>query len=288
MITKDLLAKMEASMAVRGLSLNTWEAYRSHVEGLAKYHSRCPSELGPAEVEQYLLHLTTNRRLSPSTRNQCAAALVFFYRTVLDRPECARRIPRARGRQGLPAVLSGSEVRAVLSHLPSGVHHTLGLLCYGAGLRLSEACRLRIADIDARRGVLHIRHAKGHKDRMVTMSPRLLAALRECWKQQRPKGPYLFEGKTAGKPLEVSSFQKALIKATLRAGIAKRVSPHVLRHSYATHLMEAGADLRSIQLQLGHSSIRTTVRYLHLSHARRKTLPSPLDILESDDRSLLG
>jgi site-specific recombinase XerD len=123
---------------------------------------------------------------------------------------------------------------------------------------------------------------------MVTMSPRLLAGLRECWKQQRPKGPYLFEGKTAGKPLEVSSFQKALIKATLRAGIAKRVSPHVLRHSYATHLMEAGADLRSIQLQLGHSSIRTTVRYLHLSHARRKTLPSPLEMLESDDRSLLG
>jgi len=207
---------------------------------------------------------------------------------VLDRPECAARLPRARGQQRLPAVLSGSEVEAVLGQFRSVVHQTLALLCYGAGLRLSEACRLSIADIDSKRGVLHIRKAKGHKDRFVTMGPRLLAALRQCWKERRPRGPYLFEGKTPGRPLHVTCFQKALTLAALRAGIDKKVSPHVLRHSYATHMMEAGADLRSIQLQLGHASIRTTTRYLHLTHARRKSLPSPLDLLGSDAGAFLG
>lgn len=285
---EELLAKTEASMVVRGLSAKTRETYLGHLQGLAHHYRKCPSEVGVAEVEAYLLHLTTERRWSPGTRNQCASALSFFYRVVLDRPECASRIPRARGHQRLPAVLSGTEVQAVLSQFRSVVHHTLALLCYGAGLRLSEACTLCIADIDSKRGVLHIRKAKGHKDRLVTLSPRLLAALRQCWKQRRPQGPYLFEGKTPGKPLEVSCFQKALTMAALRAGIDKTVSPHVLRHSYATHMMEAGADLRGIQLQLGHASIRTTVRYLHLTHARRKSLPSPLDLLESDHGAFLG
>jgi integrase/recombinase XerD len=285
---EELLAKMEASMLVRGLSPKTREAYRCQLQRLAKYHGKCPSELGPTQVEQFLLHLTAECRLSAGTRNQCASALAFFYRVVLNRPECAERIPRARGHQRLPAVLSGTEVRALLSELKFVVHHTLALLCYGAGLRLSEACRLCITDIDSKRGVIHIRKAKGDKDRLVTMSPRLLAGLRECWKQRRPKGPYLFEGNTPGKPLDVSCLQKALTLAAARAGIGKKVSPHVLRHSYATHMMEAGADLRSIQLQLGHSSIRTTTRYLHLTHARRRSLPSPLEMLESEAGTVLG
>jgi integrase/recombinase XerD len=285
---EELLAKMEASMLVRGLSPKTREAYRCQLQRLAKYHGKCPSELGPEEIERFLLHLTADCQLSAGTRNQCASALVFFYRVVLNRPDCAERIPRARGHQRLPAVLSGTETRALLAQLRSVVHHTIALLCYGAGLRLAEACRLQIADIDSKRGVIHIRKAKRDKDRFVTMSPRLLAGLRDCWKQRRPKGPYLFEGKTPGEPLHVTCFQKALTLAALRAGINKKVSPHVLRHSYATHMMEAGVDLRSIQLQLGHASIRTTTRYLHVTHARRQSLPSPLEMLENEAGAILG
>jgi site-specific recombinase XerD len=214
--------------------------------------------------------------------------LRFLYRVVLQRPKDAELIPLAKNRQRLPEVLSGSEVRGVLGAFESVVHRTIALVCYGAGLRLSEACRLCVQDIDSQRGVLHVRCAKGSKDRQVTLGPALLGALREYWKARRPRGPYLFEGAVAGKPLDVSGFQKALTAAARRAGVAKRVSPHVLRHSYATHMMEAGADLRSLQLQLGHSSVSSTIRYVHLTHARRKGLPSPLDLVLSDRGSLLG
>lgn len=285
---EELLAKMEASMVVRGLSPKTREAYRCQLRRLAQYHGKSPSELSPDDIERFLLHLTEDCRLSAGTRNQCASALSFFYRVVLNRSDCADRIPRVRGHQRLPAVLSGTETRALLAQLKSVVHHTIALLCYGAGLRLGEACRLQIGDIDSKRGVIHVRKAKGDKDRFVTMSPRLLAGLRDCWKQRRPRGPYLFEGKTPGEPLHVTCFQKALTLAALRAGINKRVSPHVLRHSYATHMMEAGVDLHSIQLQLGHASIRTTTRYLHVTHARRQSLPSPLEMLESEAGAILG
>lgn len=284
---ESVLSRMDSCMRVREMSPKTRKAYLSHVRSFGKYGGRCPADLGPQAVERYLLHLT-DRKLSTSTRNQCACALRFLFRVVLQRPEDAELIPLAKNRQQLPEVLSGSEVRAVLGAFESVVHRTIALVCYGAGLRLSEACRLCVRDIDSQRGVLHVRCAKGAKDRQVTLGPRLLDALRQYWKVRRPRGPYLFEGAVAGKPLDVSCFQKALTAAARRARIAKRVSPHVLRHSYATHMVEVGVDLRSLQLQLGHSSITSTVRYVHVTHARRKGLPSPLDLVLSDQGPLLG
>lgn len=287
-IIQELLLKLESCMQVRGRSASTLEAYRWHVKRFGEHFGCCPSELGAAEAERFLLYLSVDARQSASTRNQCSSALRFLYRVVLDRPEVAERIPMAKKSQRLPDVLSGSEVLAVLNAFTSIRQRTLAVLCYEAGLRISEACNLRVQDIDSKREVLHIRDAKGHKDRQVTLGADLLFALRAYWKSFRPKGALLFEGTVTGRPLDVSGFQRALSVAALRAGVNKRVSPHVLRHSYATHMIEAGADLRSLQLQLGHSSISSTLRYVHLTHARRKALPSPLDLLGSDQGRVLG
>jgi integrase/recombinase XerD len=288
MVMEQVLSKMSSCMQVREMSLKTRQVYEAHVTAFARFCGRCPSELGAQDVERYLLHLSVDKHLSSSTRNQCASALRFLYRVVLDRADEAERIPMARKQQRLPDVLSGSEVLAVLAGFTSVLHRTIALVCYGAGLRVSEACRLCIKDVDSKRQVLHVRCAKGNKDRQVTLGPSLLYALRACWKARRPSGPYLFEGNKAGIPLNVCAFQKALTAAARKAGVGKRVSPHVLRHSYATHMMEAGADLRSLQLQLGHSSISSTIRYVHLTHARRKGLPSPLDLLVGEQGQLLG
>ena len=285
---ESLLQQVRSCIQVRGWSPLTEEAYLRHVRKFSEHFGRCPSELGAEHAERYLLHLAQARKLSSSTRNQCAAALRFLYTVVLRRPEQAAWIPNTKSKKRLGAVLSGTEVVKVLRSLSNRRHRTLALLCYGAGLRVREACRLQIDDIDTRRSVLLIRDAKGQKDRQVTLSPRLLKALRAYYKQYRPAGPYLFEGRGSGRPLSAAAFQIALRKAAQRAGIPKRVTPHVLRHSYATHMVEAGADLRSVQLLLGHNSLRSTVRYVHLSHARQKALPSPLDMLGTEPGAALG
>lgn len=287
LIVKQLLSKMQSAMTVRGLSPLTQDAYLRHVRKLNEHFGAHPAELGPEHAERYLLYLTEVGR-SASTRNQCAAALLFVYVVVLRRPQYAGLLPKAKGRKRLPSVLSGREVLAVVDALRSPRHRTLALCCYGAGLRVSEACRLRIEDIDSKRMVLHVRNGKGQKDRQVTLSPRLLAALRSYYKQRRPSGAYLFEGRNGVDPLTKAAFQKALSLAVAGLGIRKRITPHVLRHSYATHMIEAGADLRSVQVQLGHASIRSTVRYLHLTEARRRALPSPLDMLGSEQGAVFG
>ena len=285
---KDLLERTDECLVVRGLSLRTRETYLKHITRLAEFCKKSPHELDAKDAEQYLLHVTTKKHWSPSSRNQFASAIRFLFHVVLERPEAAERVPRAKRWQRLPAVLSGTEVLLLLNHLHSIVHRTLAILCYGAGLRVSEACTLKLDDIDSLRKVIHIRSAKGNKDRMVTLTPRLLQALRDYWKQRRPTGPHLFPGATPGRSIDVTSFQKALTLASLRARIDKTVSPHVLRHSYATHMIEAGADLRSVQLLLGHCTISSTIRYVHLTHAHRESLPNPLELLGTKAGGVFG
>lgn len=285
---KAVLQRAEECLAVRGLSGRTCEAYLGHITKFAQFCRKDPAEFNAKDVERYLLHVTTEKHWSPSTRNQAASAFRFLFDIVLERPDAAGRVPRAKPYQRLPAVLSGSEVLLLLSHLPSVVHRTLALLCYGAGLRLGEACSLEVSAIDSLRKVIHIRSGKGNKDRMVTLTPRLHQALRDYWKERRPSGRYLFPGATEGRHIDVTSFQKALTLASLRARIDKTVSPHVLRHSYATHMIEAGADLRSVQLLLGHSSISTTTRYVHLTHVHRESLPNPLELLGTKGGAVFG
>ena len=189
---QPLLSQLDAQMQVREMSVKTREAYVAHVRGFCKHFGKSPRELGAREAERYLLHLRAQGR-SPSTRNQCASAVKFLFRVVLDRPEDAGKVPLARRQQRLPDVLSGTEMLALFAAFKSITHLTLAMACYSAGLRVSEACRLTVQDIDAERGVLHVRHAKGAKDRMVTLSKSLLQQLRTYWKARRPKGPYLFE-----------------------------------------------------------------------------------------------
>lgn len=274
-------------MTVRGLSPLTQECYLRHLRKIDAHYGRSVEALGPQDVEEYLLHLMRIGR-GASTRNQCAAALRFLYVVVLRRAHEVAMLPRAKVPKRLPSVLSGREVLALLDALRSPLHRALALCCYGAGLRIGEACRLRVEDIDSKRMVLHVRGGKGQKDRQVTLSPRLLAELRSYFRQRRPRGRYLFEGRNRVEPLTKAAFQKALSQAAAGLGIAKHITPHVLRHSYATHMIEAGADLRSVQLQLGHASIRSTVRYVHLTEARRATLPSPLDMLSSERGAVFG
>jgi site-specific recombinase XerD len=177
---QQLLSQLDAHMQVRELSPRSRQAYAYHVKGFCNHFGKSASELSARDAERYLIHLQT-QKLSTSTRNQCACALKFLYRIVLDRPQDASKIPLARKQQQLPEVLSGTEVLALFAAFTSIMHRTLAMTCYGAGLRVSEACKLGVRDIDSERGVLHVRHAKGGKDRMVTLSAALLQQLRAYW-----------------------------------------------------------------------------------------------------------
>ena len=283
---EQTLSSMQSAMKVRELSASTQESYLRHVRKAAEYFGRDAAELSVERVEEYLLHLAQLGQ-RPSTRNQCAAALRFLFVVVLRRREYIG-IPKARGRKRLPVVLSGREVLEVIDALPSLKHQAIAMCCYGAGLRVSEACRLQIEDIDSQRMVLQIRRGKGQKDRQVKLSPKLLQCLRDCYRKFRPQGPFLFEGRGRQKHITRAAFLRTLHLAAESIELSKKISPHVLRHSYATHMIEAGADLRSLQIQMGHSSIRTTALYIHLADGGRKTLPSPLDLLGRKEGTRFG
>lgn len=285
---QDLLQRVEECLALRGLSPRTCEAYVGHIKRFVEFCKKDPRDLNANDAEQFLLHAIREKHWSPSTRNQFTASARFLLDVVLEHPDLAKRVPSAKQWQRLPDVLSGSEVSLLLEHLRPIVHQTIAILCYSAGLRLGEACSLKTEDIDSSRRIIHIRSAKGNKDRMVPLTPRLLESLRKYWKERRPTGPYLFPGSTPGRSIDVTAFQKALTLASLRARIDKKVSPHVLRHSYATHMIEAGADLRSLQLLLGHSCISSTIRYVHLTHAHREALPNPFELLGTKAGKVFG
>ncbi|MGF1467780.1 MAG: tyrosine-type recombinase/integrase [Sandaracinaceae bacterium] len=274
------IERMGEQMALRGLAKGTREAYRRHVVGCTAFHGRAAGTLSVDDVDGYLVHLLRDRGLSGSSRNQAGAALRFFFERVLGKPQWRSAVPFCRLPKTLPVVLSGSEVERLLASFDSPVHRAIATLCYGAGLRVTEACSLRVGDIDGRRRLLHIRHgSKGGKQRQVPMAGRLYLELRAYWRQVRPSGERLFPGRGTGRPLTREAFGRALAPAVDRAAITKPVRAHTLRHSYATHLIEAGADLRSVQLLLGHASLETTTLYVHLTHARRGQLPSPLGLL---------
>jgi integrase/recombinase XerD len=197
-------------------------------------------------------------------------------------------VVKARARRKLPEVLSGREVDELLRTLRRPAHHALASLCYGAGLRVGEACGLKAKHVDSKRMIIHVHDGKGGKDRQVPLGRRLLLVLRRYYRVVRPRPPYLFPGRGERPHLSKAAFQKALQVALRQTGITKRVTPHVLRHSYATHLIEAGADLRSVQLLLGHASLRSTTTYVHLTRARFEKLPSPLDMLGTKEGEGLG
>jgi site-specific recombinase XerD len=278
----QLRERMRQDLCIRNLSPRTQECYLWHVERFAKHFGRSPAVLGPEEVRQYQIHVVEEKRASWSWFNQAVCALRFFYGVTLGKDWALERIPHGKKEKKLPAVLSRDEVRRLLKAVGNRKHRLMLTTIYAAGLRLGEAIKLRVGDIDSDRMVLHIHQAKGHKDRLVPLSPRLLEQLREYWLAYRPRS-FVFPGATIDTSLHPTAVQKAFQRALLVASIRKPASVHTLRHSYATHLLEAGTDLRTIQLWLGHASLNTTAVYLHVSVGAAEGGASPLDATIGSD-----
>ena len=284
---KRLRDRMREDLVLRGMSLATVDSYVRCARKFAEHFGRSPCSMGAREVRAFLLHLAA-RGLHPSTVNAHRNALRFLYGVTLERPLELARVPRVRVPMRVPVVLSGTEVERLLAAMTRPNHRVAAMLAYGAGLRVSEICRLRVDDIDAKRMVLRIRNAKRGRERYVMLSTRLLRELRAYWKAARLSGPVLFPGNAARIWLTRAALQKAISLAARRAGLNKRVSPHTLRHSFATHMLEAGTDLRTLQVLLGHASIDSTALYLHVSTARMQSLTSPLDTLGSSEARTRG
>lgn len=286
----ELYDRMAQDLKLKNLSVATQAQYLRCCTSFARYTRTSPAELGEAAIKQYLSHLLL-KGASPETVRGYVAALKFLYGVTLDRAKDVERIPWPKVPRKQPVVLSGSEVEQVLAAVAAVGSRAAAVAltaAYAAGLRISETCRLRVEDIDSRRGLIHVRIGKGAKDRYVMLSERLLAILRDYWRQVRPEGGWLFPGRTPGQPIRPHAVGKALQKAMRTLKLKKRVTAHTLRHSFATHLLEAGSDIRLIQVLLGHASIRTTARYAQVSATHVARTKSPLDLLGTKQGAVLG
>lgn len=269
--------RMMQDLELGGYAECTRQGYVSSVGELAKFHWRAPHELSQDEVRAWVEHLTKSTGLSRSRLKQHFAALRFFYGKTLGKPELVSFLSFRADPAPLPEVLSADEVHRLLQGLHSPKYRVFFTTVYATGMRMSEAGRLRTDDIDAARGVIVVL-GKGNKKRLVGLSARLYAILRAYWKQERPAAPWLFPSRKGG-PLYANTARVALKRAAVEAGIDGHVTPHVLRHSFATHLLDAGTDLRVIQVLLGHASIQSTVRYARVSTALIAKTESPFDRL---------
>jgi site-specific recombinase XerD len=255
---------MIEDLRVRNYSPRTIDTYVRCVAAFAAHFGRSPVDLDGEQVRRWQVYLVEEKNVSASAINQHVAALRFLYSKTLKRRIAVEEIPYARRPKKLPVVPSASEVGEFLAAVENLKHRTVLLVIYAAGLRLSEALSLRIGDVDAARGVIRVRSGKGNKDRVTILSPTLLAALRSYWRAYRPAS-WLFPGHGPQGHLSVHMIQKVCVRVREKLGISKAVSPHMLRHAFATHLLESGMDLRTIQQLLGHRSLSTTSIYLHVS-----------------------
>lgn len=282
-----LREQMKADLDLGGYSEATKREYLRCATQFAAHYMRSPSELGEAEVRGFLLYQLRVRKVGSATHKMYLAALKFLYGRTLRRPDVVAHVPWPRVPRPLPDVLSGTEVEALLSALIVPGIRAAVMTAYGAGLRISETCALEVGDIDRRRMVLHVRNSKNGRDRYVMLAQRLLEALRDYWRAVKPPTPRLFVG-TGGEPIQPDAVRVALRKAAEQCGVRKRVTPHVLRHSFATHLLESGTDIRVIQRLLGHSSIATTAGYAQVSTHLLARTTSPLDLLGTANGRHLG
>lgn len=274
-----LRQRMIEDMQLRNLTPETQRNYVHHVAAFARYFDQSPELLDLEAVRQYQLYLLNERKLSPETINQYISSVKFLYLVTLEMPWTAEYFPRVRRAYKLPVVLSQEEVLAFFDHVPSLKYRAALMTCYGAGLRVSEAVALKISDIDSQRMLIRVAQGKGQKDRYAMLSPRLLEVLRRYCRAVHPK-LYLFPSWRQEQHICPTSLQLACREAALHAGIRKRVTVHTLRHSFATHLLENGTDIRIIQVLLGHSQIDTTARYAAVSPKVVAATVSPLDKLD--------
>ena len=274
-----LRQRFTEDMQLRGLALTTQRSYLHYVSEYAKFYNTSPDRLDLEAVRQYELHLLHEKKLSPESINTFVSAVQFLYLVTLEMPWGKECFPRVRRPDKLPLVLSQEEVSRFLEHVGCLKHRAALMLCYGAGLRISEAVAVKVDDIDSPRKLIRIVQGKGRKDRYVMLSPRLLAVLRVYYRAARPGKQYLFPSWRKGQHMTSSALSQACRDAARTSGIRKRITAHTLRHSFATHLLEGGTDTRVIQMLPGHARIDTTARYTKVSAALIARTQSPLDAL---------
>jgi integrase/recombinase XerD len=277
----NLRKRMLEELQRRNYSSETIRAYLFAVKDFATHFGKRPDLLRQEHLRQYQLHLLNDRKLTVDTIVGRIAALRFFFVKVLRRPYRDIDLVYPKRPERLPVILSEEEVARLIESAATSYHRVILMTLYGAGLRREELCRLKVTDVDSQRMVLHVRQGKGRKDRDITLSPRLLEVLRDYWKWRKPK-TYLFpsyHSKRREQPISSKTVYYAVCEAARRAGIKKKVYPHLLRHSWATHLLERGTDLKTIQMQLGHFDLEATTIYLHLSQRHLQSINNPIDAL---------
>ena len=265
-------------LRLRNYSPKTLQYYVYCVSQFARYFNKSPQELGPEHIREYQLHLLEKKKSSWAFFNQTVCALRFLYRVTLGKDWVITRIPFPRRERKLPVVLSQSEVVQFLAAVRKLKYRIALTTAYAAGLRLSEIRNLKVSDIDSKRMTIRIRQGKGHKDRYVMLSPKLLDLLRQYWQTQRPT-TWLFPGKTKQDQLNEGVLQHVARRARQRSGLKKKITTHTLRHCFATHLLEAGTDIKTVQMLLGHATLQTTVQYIHISQRALAAVRSPFDEL---------
>lgn len=273
----SVLDRMRDDLILKNLAKGTIQQYLRCAKAFVQHSKKAPSKLREQDIRKYVLGLAQER--APSTVKMHVAAIRFLYEKTLRRPNLVRDLHFPKVPQKLPDILSRQEVCSLIEAVHSPMHRTVLMTAYGAGMRIAEACSLLVTDIDSQRGVIHIRNGKRARDRYVMLSPTLLTALREYWKLYRPAKPLLFPGDKPGSFVSHNAVRNSLGQACKKLGMTKRVTPHSLRHAFATHLLEDGADIRTIQVLLGHGSIRSTARYTQVSVAHISKTNSPLDRL---------
>lgn len=278
----DLIEQMKMDLALQNYSPKTIEIYTWHVNAFSKYFDDKVDELTEDDIRQYLYYVKTQKNYSTSNIAQAYSAIKFLYRNVLKMPMSLSRLKGPKRPHRLPVVLSPAEIKQILAVITNFKHKVMVMTIYSAGLRVSEAAHLKISDIDSSRMQIRVEQGKGRKDRYTLLSEALLVKLRDYWRRYRPQ-PWLFPSKDANQPINPSTIQRVFKQARDNAKIQKPATVHTLRHSFATHLLEQGAGLFSIQQFLGHSSIRTTMIYLHVQEQQHRTIINPLDQLLEDE-----
>jgi integrase/recombinase XerD len=278
----SLRQRMLEDLQIRNYAPTTIDAYIRCVAEFAKHFGKSPELLGPEQIREYQLHLIKEKGVKQSSYIQAICGLRFLYTNTLHLQVGIERIPLPRYEKKLPVILSPAEVKLLLEAPKNLAQRAILTTMYAAGPRVSEVARLTAPDIDSARGVIWIRGGKGHKDRQTLLPPKLLELLRVYWRWKQPQD-WLFPGGKPGQPISCESIFKACQKAARDAGISKAVHPHSLRHAFATHLLEAGENLRTIQILLGHSKLETTARYLHVADTAVRSTISPLERLDPLD-----
>lgn len=283
-----LRCQMIRDMKLRNLRPATQSQYVLCVRKMAEHYGCSPARLNEQKVLNFLHYVREKRGLSPSTLAVYMCAFKFLYKVTLRQPEKVSSLILPRRIHKVPEILSGTEVQRLLASIRSHKQRTLATTMYAAGLRVGEACRLTVNDIDSQRMLIFVRNGKGGRSRIAMLSIRLHQLLREYWRAERPDPPYLFPGQRPGAPLTRSAVQQTLAKAAQQCGIKKHVTPHVLRHTFASHLLEMGTDTRVIQVVLGHRSIRSTQLYTQVSRRLIGRSLSPLDLLNTEKAKVFG